>query len=609
MDIVENPVMNETPLTVVFASSRLLPELPRDSESAVVYLVPSLELGSLDAELNLSPVVNRVAEFEYDLISGEVEHEWQQVKKEYGADFAYSMEFVFKTLCTPLVYWKRVVAHSLEAHQPQYVWLPDGQARSVELRDCLDEFLWWGMHRTLENTGDGSPAKITARVRRVDEIFPVRTTKIGFDSVVDAIVGFKRLISRTSGSVGRWLSLLLHRNKQSPRVLVHCQERKSWELRRILRSLGANFSTSYVAESLLQKVSWKQVPLPAFSQDDTALDGLRLYISEVFKSVRAALPIVDVLTQESWTTLLTDAEHDPVVRLLIRESLLKGKRVGLVPEGAQSRMTDSVFPYFSSIYVLGSGATRFTLNEAQDEYATDLGESTLLTGFLGDTRRPFRTLRPFSWLVRKFAVNQNYAGIATLNLEYGYSWGMARAGDETAELHLNSAMTALSVLREHGWLVLVSSKSGRYTRALRQKLAARGTWVFRRIPWQILAKSSDVLIQRDSGLGHECQVLGVPVIVWDDFNYPKASRDLPHDPLRGVWHTSSTSELATALKEVVEISQTHKQNAVDLTERNARIKSWLTGGMMKSQENISVGSEVEASVRKLDCQSKRNSGD
>ena len=285
MDIVENSIMSETPLTVVFASSRLLPELPRDSESVVVCLIPSLEVGAPDAEMNLSPVVNRVAESQYELIAREVEHEWRQVKAEYGADFSFSMEFVFKMLCTPLVYWKRVVAPSLEAHQPQVVWLPDGRVRSVELRDCLDEFLWWGMHRTLEKTCDGWPAKITARVRRVDEIAADRTVKVGLDSVIDLIVGFKRLISHTAGTVGHWQDSLLHRNEQSPHTIVYCQERKSWELRRILQSFGVNFSTHYIAESLLKKVAWKQVPLPAFGEDDTAIKGLRLYIGEVFKRV------------------------------------------------------------------------------------------------------------------------------------------------------------------------------------------------------------------------------------------------------------------------------------------------------------------------------------
>jgi hypothetical protein len=366
-------------------------------------------------------------------------------------------------------------------------------------------------------------------------------------------------------------------NTYIPPVLVHCQQRKRWELTRVLDVLGVDFSTTHIEYAIEESASWRTCPLPEFSDDATALDGLTEFVATVYQRVVDSANTVKPIVKETWRTLLTDAEHDPVIRLLIRESLSNGKQVGLIPEGAQSRMTGEVFPYFSSIYVVGSGATRFTLNEVHQEDATFLGDKGILTGYLGDTRRPVRTLGWLPRLIRTVAAIGNYRGVATVNFEYGYQWDIVRAGDETAELHLRSVRNAINILQRDHWLVLVSSKTGQYIRASRSYLGGKGVWFFKRVPWQILAKSSDVVIQRDSGIGHESLVLGIPVIVWNDFRYPEASIDLPDDPSRGVWRADCDSKLSRALNEVKMTSVTFDWDRISVEARIRRIGAWLRG--------------------------------
>jgi hypothetical protein len=280
---------------------------------------------------------------------------------------------------------------------------------------------------------------------------------------------------------------------------------------------------------------------------------LREYASSSGRRISASKDRLRCLSQGPSAVLMTDGQHDPLVRKLVSEFTMAGKKVALVPEGCVA-YTGKLAPFGTAGSMMREGVTRFVIDEYQLAHWARIPKAqgaVLVTGYLGDTEIPSSPLRRLrrARLARQInrVASQSKALVATLTFDAFLSEiELGRFGDQGRSDLLKDLITIVDALDRAGVTVISKLRDRVLTQSMRDHFKGRRALFVTDTDWQTCVSLSDVLITRDSSVGWEAANSGVPVIVWNFSDYPT----FVEEALKGVLGHRGTIVRSTA--EVVE---------------------------------------------------------
>jgi hypothetical protein len=284
-------------------------------------------------------------------------------------------------------------------------------------------------------------------------------------------------------------------------------------------------------EGFEESLSAQQVPVrydALYTGQTSANEGLLKYFWWTVERRRAAGNMIKAAARGNWRLLITDAQHDPYVRELVREAIAAGKEVALVPEGAISYV-GALEPFGGSgLFITDPHVTRFVLNEAERASWIARGTSpdrVFVSGFVGNTRGPRCLVAVLSKLMIMRALGKlpSANGRTTVLLSFDVfaaEFAIARFGSPSQVELLDQLLQVLEVLLASGCRVVAKTRDPHVNSELQVRFVGKPVLFTDILSWMLLADRSDVVVVRDSSIGWEALARGKPVVVWNLSDYP-----------------------------------------------------------------------------------------
>lgn len=448
---------------------------------------------------------------DYVRIQEEIERRWRDYCAERD-DFSALFSYFYFVIVGPLVYWELLAKDYLRSEDDNEVVVVGSFPPSID-REVVDlpSFLFWARSVFWSQELSGRPVIAPAGFEKVPSVLNLREFFV--ESMGLQIVAWRafRRVSRRRSSGKKALG--------APIVLVVSQWAKSFRLRRDLQD---HFVVEYVEEVIdeyrpgcLAKPIDLAAALDVFAAADLLADAL---VEEARASAAAAMEFVEELRP---IAILTDHEYDPLIRFLIANSMSEYcPPIALIPEGAQTLLHPSVRRFFDNWALGNPRVFRFSLTSEEAIHALEgFHQEGAISGYLGNTTQFSVGL---SKVVRLLLRAGKQQPLALINVDL--IAGALRPSTPTDELTMSALHSLVHVLHDAGWDCALTCKNSEEVPKLRRLYGSRRTSVHHRCPWQMLALASDVVIQRDSSIGPEARLLGVPAVAWNPFKLPLASQ-------------------------------------------------------------------------------------
>lgn len=569
--------MSEPRKAVIFALAPV-DGLTRDFELTGLNMAESivvpLEAG-LDALQDLSKTVLFHAGIDitrnrFDDIAVQVERDWQQWLGEGSDDqMRRYFSYTFHTTRTPIVHWRMTVNLALELFKPTEVYLYVRHENGIDVISSRDEFLRWARQAIVY--------ECAPNVVRIVPSFPPnvglshRVAGFGLDGLIDFLWAVRTKIQRRIRGFGthffyRFTSRKLTNYTGPPRVVVLGQERKIAVLLAFLKSRSIPFRSVNMAEIVNSPANVRKKHVSVISDFPPSESVDKVFYKLLDSSVaelQTDRPALIGFAGQPWQILMTDHEFDPHARFLADQAMACGKTVVLTPEGMQTLANPSVRPYFYNWFFDAPGLTRFAVNGQEAAYYEQnfLADRIIVSGYLAATKVPRHSTFPvLSLLVeRLLSHHRGSRRMALVNVDHVGPLGLGRAGQQDMASEIQSIERLILTLTQLGWAICVTSKVADSFEYLRSRFADLPVWCFSRVNWQVLAQECDVVVQRDSSLGPEALLLGIPVIVWNECRLPLASAEGIASSNGMMAKVESIEDLASALNRVLFDKQAAKK--------------------------------------------------
>jgi hypothetical protein len=534
--------------TAVFAVDRFPAGL---AGADVPVLVPlsiaaTLDAGRLGAPLHIPGLGIRWED--HVRLQAELDELWSVFSRGASDMPAPVSQYEFGVLHSIRLSTQFIVRRALSDLRPQRVWLPVNRASGdmpIGSRDAMYE---WVVHRVLqEETESHSRVQYPSTPSGQRQSSPDATLQDWRRTLISRSKGITRdLLKATSGRRHRQIPITApgpagepadlgnskrdsHGRSGRRSVLVLAQPGKAKGLLDTrIRGCRMWFLDYQDFEAALSGGGGRAL-LSADAMDQLGAEtGINDYLAMGATRLADRVAWLRSLADLDWDVLITDAQHDPAVRLLARMAIQDQRSAAVIPEGAISYVGELERFGGAALFDENEELTRFVLDRAQRDYWLSRGtrpERIHVSGFLGNTygpapakrilesRRLRRALGRLPLATSKSTVLLSFDAIPTV-------YELPRFGQPTSNEVWLGLNETLAQLANAGHRVLVKTRDAGLSRELREAYSTQAVLVSDSVPWQVLADEADVIVTRDSSIGWESVARGKPVVVWNFAGYP-----------------------------------------------------------------------------------------
>lgn len=501
----------------------------------------------------------------------DVDDAWDSVLSGSSDPLMKDYSYYYVNVVTPILFWRHIVKSALNEFKPDIVYLPHpSQERSVTIPldhggSGLFYFLKWIRYQVLASEVEATQAKV--RYFSEDGSFEEsskQTILRNLSRVIDVESYYlaSRLISRTlektQGIINRFLPLKTE--TRVPQLLILGQPSKCTFLRRLLEHNDIPYIYQDYAAFNKSICGSPTTTLQLTLRFEPGIDIEKLvvaWLDELIKINRNLLSEkISLFAEQAPHIILTDAQHDPLVRRFISESSLLDKRVVIYPEGL-GHNTGEIFIFNRKYLHLDLPIFRFTVSREELILTEAEMGPGIATGYLGDTFDYVKdsqtsvgiALRSLSSL--RFRERKSFAGVVFFDLDLHIDTGVNRAYFRPDSQALGRAITGIRALIDAGYKVIANLRYYHFYDLLIERISSKNFVLYMLAPWQLLIKGADVVVIYQSSLGLESLAHNKPVVVWDPFDYPAfpdAWSGVGSDVVRVV---SVAEDLAKAVNELI----------------------------------------------------------
>ncbi len=457
---------------------------------------------------------------DFDRIRTLIQEEWLNiVKRETRTDLSH-YEYHFYNCYTASHFWELAIRRAILKNQPNTIWISESISTSGKLMlpddhiTCLGTFNEWMLNRSILKVLN----EVRPHVRTYSDEKHKATDKrkdLSRHLSVPSLLAIERAVSVKLPSM---LKDLLNSDRKFQKVLIIAQSTKTLRLEQALFKSGVNFqvssydSTKKAIRELGANTDF--IHELEFNHETNCLDALidwithiSLYHDKVFDQ-----KIAEFLRVHCSTILITDGDHDPVVRRIDKYTRNHpGYTLFTVPEGGYdmdrypSCETFRLKPHHNLIKCVLSreNADRIENNntEARETLVIGYDTSLVLARLIGRIIRFL--IKIIAGRKYKAIVFYDYSCISKSDL------GIIRVNRIPYKDEILSTKQISAALAESNYLILSHRRSIKeYSRYFPR------TFIHLGFHWSLLASIADVVISNSSSIVSESLAIKRPVLLW-----------------------------------------------------------------------------------------------
>ena len=520
--------------TAVFGVKGFPHHQVRGKGAVYVPLLPRLSaLSVVESDRTFNPSFGLTRDV-HERLQDELEVRWDAFCSDHADIGAEHHQYEFVAVVAHLILWRWMIRQAFEVLQPSEIVLPlHCREQAFHIASQTDLIAWLPYGLLAEECADlhviygeeDIPQRVLPRQSVKFRIVEISCRVVRRARVVATQWRLRANPSIYSGEAPKQVRSM--RPKRRRNLLVIAQFGKvEGILRRRIGRFRLRF-ISYDAFHLQALGKDSSPPTTTVLRSDRVDDSIMRYLTLLVVAGQAAEPRLEHMAAANWAALITDAQHDPLMRRLVDHATRMGKEVATVPEGA-SLYVDELARYGAPYFITDPHVKKFVIDERHRAQLVTQGiapSRVEVSGYLGNTATASATeALVFKQLLRLCmpTLSEITTGCTVLlsyddffvNFEVP-TFGAASFNESSAQL-----VQITEELLNSGHRVLAKTRDHEVAAFIGERFKGEPLLVSAYMPWTALVDFSSLVITRDSSIGWESISLGKPVLVWNFSDYP-----------------------------------------------------------------------------------------